>query len=89
MLKRTLSESFVGVPLTDGLSMPGRWPLKKTTKSMFLFFQFFFAAEENSKDYQNKNRPNYSARSLSFELAKHKHRLAAQLVSFSFATALF
>lgn len=66
LLKRTLSESFVGVPLTDGcVSSAG------------------VSAEETSmQSYQQKrNKTILSARSLSLELAKHKHKLAAQLVS--------
>lgn len=66
LLKRTLSESFVGVPLTDGcVSSTG------------------VSAEESSiQSYQQKrNKMILNARSLSLELAKHKHRLAAQLVS--------
>lgn len=46
-------------------------------------------AEENSMhSYQNKqkNRQIINARSLSLELAKQKHRLAAQLVSAFIAT---
>lgn len=66
LLKRTLSESFVGVPLTDGCLTSACIP-----------------AEENSlQNYQDKqkNRQIINARSLSLEVAKHKHRLAAQLV---------
>lgn len=66
LLKRTLSESFVGVPLTDGCLTSACIP-----------------AEENSlQNYQDKqkNRRIINARSLSLEVAKHKHRLAAQLV---------
>lgn len=67
LLKRTLSESFVGVPLTEGCINTTCIP-----------------AEENSlQSYQDKqkNRQILNVRSLSLELAKHKHRLAAQLVS--------
>lgn len=67
LLKRTLSESFVGIPLTDGCLTSTCIP-----------------AEENSlQNYQDKqkNRQIINARSLSLEVAKHKHRLAAQLVS--------
>lgn len=98
LLKRTLSESFVGVPLTDGC-------ISSTCK---LWFSFFFIAnnkisallqlklthfsllfctgipaEENSmQNFQDKqkNRQIINARSLSLEVTKHKHRLAAQLV---------
>uniref|UniRef100_A0A336LHU1 poly(ADP-ribose) glycohydrolase n=1 Tax=Culicoides sonorensis TaxID=179676 RepID=A0A336LHU1_CULSO len=66
LLKRTLSESFVGIPLTDGcVSSTG------------------VSAEESSiQSYQQKrNKMILNARSLSLELAKHKHRLAAQLIS--------
>lgn len=55
LLKRTLSESFAGVPLTDGLD----------------------------NRIINKNKLCMSVRSLSLELARHKHKLAAQLVSFN------
>lgn len=57
LLKRTLSESFAGVPLTDGCA-----PMDRKTA--------------------NKHKLMLSVRSLSLELAKHKHKLAAQLVSF-------
>lgn len=64
LLKRTLSESFVGVPLTDGcVSSMGH------------------SAEETSMNQRRKNKMVVNPRSLSLELAKHKHRLAAQLVS--------
>lgn len=61
LLKRTLSESFVGVQLSDNCSQ----------------------AEENLiQSYQDKhsNRQVINTRSLSLEVAKHKHQLAAQLV---------
>ncbi|XP_055326959.1 uncharacterized protein LOC129580499 isoform X2 [Sitodiplosis mosellana] len=67
LLKRTLSESFVGVPLTEGCISSACIP-----------------AEENSmQNYQDKqkNRQILSARSQSLEVAKHKHRLAAQLIA--------
>nr|XP_018897266.1 PREDICTED: uncharacterized protein LOC109030650 isoform X3 [Bemisia tabaci] len=63
LLKRTLSESFVGVPLTDH-----RDELEET-------------------DYRPDSRLKHdfkiklAARSLSLELQKHRHKLAAQLVS--------
>lgn len=64
LLKRTLSESFAGVPLTDGCV--------NTTN----------VDETNNQDYLNKKNKNIlSARSLSLELARQKHKLAAQLVS--------
>lgn len=62
ILKRTLSESFAGVPLVDGDSAPST----------------------NVGEYSNvtkKNKMVLSAKSLSLELAKHKHLLAAQLLS--------
>lgn len=64
LLKRTLSESFVGVPLTEGCVSSSA------------------SAEDSSMQcYQQKrNRLIMNPRSLSLELAKHKHRLAAQLV---------
>lgn len=87
LLKRTLSESFVGVPLTDGC-------LASNCKS---FAQGFISviqtlmkyckiagipAEENRmQTYQKrKNREIVNTRSLSLELTKHQHRLASQLV---------
>lgn len=48
-----------------------------------LIFCAGIPAEENSmQNYQDKqkNRQILNARSLSLEVAKHKHRLAAQLV---------
>ncbi|XP_026466717.1 uncharacterized protein LOC113370260 [Ctenocephalides felis] len=64
LLKRTLSESFAGVPLTEGcVNSTG------------------IAAENSSIVEYNrrKNQIAVTARSLSLELARHKHRLAAQL----------
>lgn len=65
LLKRTLSESFAGVPLTDGCV---------TTAS----------EETTNEEYVKKNKLILSTRSLSLELARQKHKLAAQLVSFCF-----
>lgn len=56
LLKRTLSESFVGVALESSDHVAGDH------------------AEEKS------NKVAMAARSLSLELARHKHKLAAQLV---------
>lgn len=53
LLKRTLSESFVGVPVGDGIQM----------------------------DVLPTRTVKTAARSLSLELARHKSKLAAQLVS--------
>ncbi|XP_055676679.1 uncharacterized protein LOC129785978 isoform X3 [Lutzomyia longipalpis] len=65
LLKRTLSESFVGVPLTEGCINSVGNP----------------AEETSIQSYQQKQeKPILNSRSLSMELAKHKHRLAAQLV---------
>lgn len=50
----------------------------------YLLFGAGIPAEENSmQNYQDKqkNRQIINARSLSLEVTKHKHRLAAQLVS--------
>lgn len=67
LLKRTLSESFVGVPLTEGCITSTCIP----------------AEESSLQIYQDKQKSRHimNVRSLSLELAKHKHRLAAQLVS--------
>lgn len=61
LLKRTLSESFVGVQLSDNCSD---------------------AEESLLQSYHDKHSPRQiiNARSLSLEVAKHKHQLAAQLV---------
>lgn len=58
LLKRTLSESFAGVPLTENY-------------------------EPIATEYEapKKSKLVLSAKSLSLELARHKHRLAAQLLS--------
>lgn len=63
LLKRTLSESFVGVPLTEG-GDGNEVPLDQMST--------------NSKD---DRKLKMAVRSLSLELAKHKHKLAAQLIS--------
>lgn len=89
LLKRTLSESFVGVPLTDGcisstcMFCTMKYILLKSLKR-YLIFGAGIPAEENSmQNYQDKqkNRQIINARSLSLEVTKHKHRIAAQLVS--------
>lgn len=54
LLKRTLSESFAGIPLTNYC--------------------------ESKPDGPKKNKLVFNAKSLSLELARQKHRLAAQLV---------
>lgn len=65
LLKRTLSESFVGMPLTeDGLVDD------KGTEGAVIM-----------SNGNQKNKVVLNVRSLSLELAKHKHKLAAQLVS--------
>lgn len=63
LLKRTLSESFAGVPvpLTEAYSTSSGCEADFTTNP--------------------KNKLVLNAKSLSLELAKHKHKLAAQLVS--------
>lgn len=65
LLKRTLSESFAGVPV----------PLAENVDST-----------RNPEDFvtNKKNKLVLNAKSLSLELARHKHKLAAQLVSRSF-----
>ncbi|XP_068904914.1 uncharacterized protein [Tenebrio molitor] len=62
LLKRTLSESFAGVPV----------PLAESADS-----------SQNAEDYSTnkKNKLILSAKSLSLELARQKHKLAAQLIS--------
>lgn len=60
ILKRTLSESFAGVPV----------PLAENTE-----------ADQNINNFSKKNKLVLNAKSLSLELARHKHKLAAQLVS--------
>lgn len=67
LLKRTLSESFAGMPLNEGGI--------STTN-----------AEEN---FNKKDKVILNARSLSLELARQKHRLAAQLVGIGFLLLLF
>lgn len=64
-------------------------------KTILISLYFFFSlskigipAEENSMQIyhdKQKNRQIINARSLSLEVAKHKHRLAAQLVSSFYA----
>lgn len=62
LLKRTLSESFAGVPLSS---------------------EDLAVTPDVNEDYEvpKKNKLVLNAKSLSLELARHKHRLAAQLVS--------
>lgn len=62
ILKRTLSESFAGVPV----------PMTETCETNI---------DKNQEFRTKKNRPVLNAKSLSLELARQKHRLAAQLVS--------
>jgi hypothetical protein len=59
LLKRTLSDSFAGVPLTEGHQGP-------------------LGQMETDR---NRTKLALVARSLSLELARHKHRLTSQLVS--------
>jgi hypothetical protein len=59
LLKRTLSDSFAGVPLTEGQ----QGPLGQIMAD------------------RNRTKLALVARSLSLELARHKHRLTSQLVS--------
>lgn len=66
LLKRTLSESFVGVPLTDGCVSGSGLSAEATSLQQYK---------------QKKKNLALNARSLSMELAKYKHRLAAQLIS--------
>lgn len=86
LLKRTLSESFVGVPLTDGCCSSTGDFLRFLWLNLIIYLRCFIktgAAAENTsiQNYQNrKEKPILNPRSLSLELAKHKHRLAAQLV---------
>lgn len=63
LLKRTLSESFVGMPFSEGADSIEDIPDD---------------ISRSSKEYQ---KLGMAARSLSLELAKHKHKLAAQLIS--------
>lgn len=68
LLKRTLSESFVGMPLTDSACV-------SSTDSLA-------AEESNRREFETRrNRLILNSRSLSLELQKQKHRIAAQLVS--------
>lgn len=64
ILKRTLSESFAGVPV----------PLTEACSSSS-------GCEDGDFKSNPKHKLVLNAKSLSLELAKHKHRLAAQLVS--------
>lgn len=67
LLKRTLSESFVGVPMTEGdVTLPSHDKLSKVV----------------DREQRNSIKLSMAARSLSLELARHKHKLAAQLVIF-------
>lgn len=63
LLKRTLSESFVGVQLSDNCS--------EAEESLLQSYQ----------DKHTNHRQIINARSMSLEVAKQKHQLAAQLVS--------
>ncbi|CAG9771985.1 unnamed protein product [Ceutorhynchus assimilis] len=60
LLKRTLSESFAGVPMTESCDSTQNDVTNFSTK---------------------KNKIVLNAKSLSLELARQKHRLAAQLIS--------
>lgn len=65
LLKRTLSESFAGVPV----------PLTEESDNNSGYSSGDFTTNPRNKLVLN-------AKSLSLELARHKHKLAAQLVSF-------
>lgn len=67
LLKRTLSDSFAGVPLTEGQQGPlGQMEADR-----------------------NRTKLALVARSLSLELARHKHRLTSQLVSLNLSFTYF
>ncbi|XP_055607530.1 uncharacterized protein LOC129755186 isoform X2 [Uranotaenia lowii] len=63
LLKRTLSESFVGIPLTDDALSGEKGSDGTTVRS----------------NVSQQEKVVLNVRSLSLELAKHKHKLAAQL----------
>ncbi|XP_052121802.1 uncharacterized protein LOC113212013 isoform X1 [Frankliniella occidentalis] len=71
LLKRTLSDSFAGVQLGDEHEPQPRKPTLLAGGS--------FGATDGGK--QRHLKLAHIARSMSLELAKHKHRLASQLVS--------
>lgn len=68
LLKRALSESFLGEPIEEaGL-------------------EEIADVDDTALTAQQKRKMIANFRSLSMEVAKHKHMLAAQLVSLSFRT---
>lgn len=83
LLKRTLSESFVGISLTDGISNEGNEAILIYQEWMIIFSLILpeSFSGDNVVEETKKTRQIMSSRSLSLELAKHKHRLAAQLVN--------
>ncbi|XP_053659526.1 uncharacterized protein LOC128708573 [Anopheles marshallii] len=73
LLKRTLSESFVGIPFTEECLASGNGSVANSTGSRSA------AGSGGRGSLGQKEKILLHVRSLSLELAKHKHKLAAQL----------
>ncbi|XP_041762845.1 uncharacterized protein LOC121588685 isoform X1 [Anopheles merus] len=73
LLKRTLSESFVGIPFTEECLTSGNASGTNSTGSHNA------AGSGGTGSLGQKEKILLHVRSLSLELAKHKHKLAAQL----------
>uniref|UniRef100_A0A182PBB0 poly(ADP-ribose) glycohydrolase n=1 Tax=Anopheles epiroticus TaxID=199890 RepID=A0A182PBB0_9DIPT len=73
LLKRTLSESFVGIPFTEECLTSGNASVTSSNASRTA------AGRAGTGSLDQKEKILLHVRSLSLELAKHKHRLAAQL----------
>jgi hypothetical protein len=86
LLKRTLSETFVGVPLSDD----GFYSLSSGSTGDAVSPTTATECREGGKSASHKrNKFIISARSLSLELSKHNHKLAAQLVGGSHRFSVF
>ncbi|XP_035895243.1 uncharacterized protein LOC118504633 isoform X1 [Anopheles stephensi] len=73
LLKRTLSESFVGIPFTEECLASGNGSVTNSTGSRNA------SGSGDRGSLSQKEKILLHVRSLSLELAKHKHKLAAQL----------
>uniref|UniRef100_A0A182NSQ7 poly(ADP-ribose) glycohydrolase n=1 Tax=Anopheles dirus TaxID=7168 RepID=A0A182NSQ7_9DIPT len=76
LLKRTLSESFVGIPFTEECLSSGNVSASNSTGS-----RNASTTGGTGGSLSQKERILLHVRSLSLELAKHKHKLAAQLLT--------
>lgn len=81
LLKRTLSDSFAGVQLGDDHDAPHDHPDDEDEDGKRPLLAGAVASVSADGGKRRHLKLVHIARSMSLELAKHKHRLASQLVS--------